>query len=68
MAQTVAYLQDHELLDYAVLSEKAAAASAYFNELFARIKAAKLAEVFIYKFYSRRIDNVHCALYNFDYT
>ena len=33
MAQTVAYLQDHELLDYAVLSEKAAAASAHFNEL-----------------------------------
>lgn len=33
MAQTVAYLQDHELLDYAILSEKAAAASAHFNEL-----------------------------------
>ena len=30
MAQTVAYLQDHELLDYAVLSEKAAAASRSF--------------------------------------
>ena len=47
MAQTVAYLQDHELLDYAVLSEKAAAASAYFNELSARIKAAekRMAEI-----------------------
>ena len=47
MAQTVAYLQDHELLDYAVLSEKAAAASARFNELSARIKAAekRMAEI-----------------------
>ena len=33
------YLQDHELLDYAVLSEKAAVASAHFNELSARIKS-----------------------------
>ena len=41
MAQTVAYLQDHELLDYAVLSEKAAAASAHFNDLSARIKSAE---------------------------
>ena len=39
MAQTVAYLQDHELLDYAVLSERKA--SAHFNELSARIKAAE---------------------------
>ena len=30
-----------ELLDYAVLSEKAAAASAHFNELSARIKSAE---------------------------
>ena len=47
MAQTVAYLQDHELLDYAVLSEKAAAASAHFNELSARIKSAetRMAEI-----------------------
>ena len=47
MAQTVAYLQDYELLDYAVLSEKAAAASAHFNELSARIKAAetRMAEI-----------------------
>ena len=47
MAQTVAYLQDHELLDYAILSEKAAAASAHFNELSARIKAAekRMAEI-----------------------
>ena len=47
MAQTVAYLQDHDLLVYAVLSEKAAAASAHFNELSARIKAAekRMAEI-----------------------
>ena len=47
MAQTVAYLQDHELLDYAVLSEKAAEASAHFNELSARIKASetRMAEI-----------------------
>ena len=47
MAQTVAYLQDHELLDYAILSEKAAAASAHFNELSARIKSAetRMAEI-----------------------
>ena len=47
MAQTVAYLQDHELLDYAVLSEKAAVASAHFNELSARIKASetRMAEI-----------------------
>ena len=47
MAQTVAYLQDHDLLDYAILSEKAAAASAHFNELSARIKSAetRMAEI-----------------------
>ena len=41
MAQTVAYLQDHQLLDYSVLSEKAAAASTRFNELSAKIKTAE---------------------------
>ncbi|MBC8586234.1 relaxase/mobilization nuclease domain-containing protein [Youxingia wuxianensis] len=47
MAQTVAYLQDHQLLDYSVLSEKAAAASTRFNELSAKIKAAeaRMAEI-----------------------
>ena len=47
MAQTVAYLQDHQLLDYSVLSEKAAAASARFNNLSARIKTAeaRMAEI-----------------------
>ena len=47
MAQTVAYLQDHELLEYAILSDKAAAASAHFNELSARIKSAetRMAEI-----------------------
>ena len=51
MAQTVAYLQDHELLDYAVLSEKAAAASAHFNELSTRIKASetRMAEIAVLK-------------------
>ena len=33
-----------------------------------KAKAAKPGEVFICKFYSRRIDNVHCTLYNLDYT
>ena len=47
MAQTVAYLQDHQLLDYSVLSEKAAAASTRFNELSAKIKTAeaRMAEI-----------------------
>ena len=47
MAQTVAYLQDHELIDYSVLSEKAAAASTRFNELSAKIKSAeaRMAEI-----------------------
>ena len=47
LMQETPYLQDHELLDYAVLSEKAAAASAHFNELSARIKAAetRMAEI-----------------------
>ena len=47
MAQTVAYLQENELLDYAILSEKAAAASARFNDLSAKIKSAetRMAEI-----------------------
>ena len=47
MAQTVAYLQDHQLLDYSVLSEKAAVASTRFNELSAKIKTAeaRMAEI-----------------------
>ena len=47
MARTVAYLQDHQLLDYSVLSEKAAAASTQFNELSAKIKTAeaRMAEI-----------------------
>ncbi len=47
MAQTVAYLQDRQLLDYSVLSEKAAAASTRFNELYAKIKTAeaRMAEI-----------------------
>ena len=47
MAQTVAYLQDHQLLDYNALSEKAAAASTRFNGLSAKIKTAeaRMAEI-----------------------
>ena len=47
MAQTVAYLQENELLDYAILSEKATAASARFNDLSAKIKSAetRMAEI-----------------------
>ena len=47
MAQTVNYLTDHNLLEYAVLEEKAAAATAHHNELSARIKATekRMAEI-----------------------
>ena len=47
MAQTVNYLTEHNLLEYAVLEEKAAAATAHNNELSARIKAAekRMAEI-----------------------
>ena len=41
MAQTVAYLQDHGLMDYAALTEKADAASARYHELSDKIKAAE---------------------------
>ena len=41
MAQTVNYLTEHNLLEYAVLEEKAAAATAHHNELSAKIKAAE---------------------------
>lgn len=41
MAQTVAYLQEHGLMDYAVLSEKAAAAAGSYHALSDEIKAAE---------------------------
>ena len=41
MAQTVNYLTEHNLLEYAELAEKAAAATAYHNELSAKIKTAE---------------------------
>ena len=41
MAQTVNYLTEHNLLEYAVLEEKAAAATAHHNELSSKIKAAE---------------------------
>lgn len=47
MAQTVAYLQEHGLMDYAFLAEKTDAASARFHELTAKIKSAetRMAEI-----------------------
>ncbi len=47
MAQTVNYLTEHNLLEYAVLEEKAAAATAHHNELSGKIKAAekRMAEI-----------------------
>ena len=41
MAQTMNYLSENNLLEYAVLEEKAAAATAHHNELSAQIKAAE---------------------------
>ena len=47
MAQTMNYLSEHNLLEYAILEEKAAAATAHHNELSAQIKAAekRMAEI-----------------------
>ena len=47
MAQTVAYLQEHDLMDYEALAEKSAAASARFRQLSAEIKDAetRMAEI-----------------------
>ena len=47
MAQTMNYLQEHGLMDFAALSEKAAAASARFSALSAEIKGAekRMAEI-----------------------
>ena len=47
MAQTVAYLQDHDLMDYAALTAKAYAASARYHEISDRITAAetRMAEI-----------------------
>ena len=49
MAQTVAFLQDHGLMDYAALTEKADAASVRFHELSNKIKAAenRMAEIVV---------------------
>ena len=41
MAQTMNYLSENNLLEYAVLEEKAAAATAHHNDLSAQIKAAE---------------------------
>lgn len=47
MAKTINYLSEHQLLDYAVLEEKTAAATVRHNELSARIEAAesRMAEI-----------------------
>ena len=47
MAQTLNYLTGHKLLDYAVLSEKTAEATARYNELSGQIKATekRMAEI-----------------------
>lgn len=47
LAQTMNYLTDHGLLEYAALTDKAAAATARHNELSAQIKAAekRMAEI-----------------------
>ena len=47
MAQTMNYMTEHNLLEYAGLAEKAAAATAHHNELSAQIKAAekRMAEI-----------------------
>ena len=47
MAQTVAYLQDHGLMDYAALTEKADAASARYHEISDKVTAAetRMAEI-----------------------
>ena len=47
MAPTLNYLSEHNLLEYAVLEEKTAAATAHHNELSAQIKAAekRMAEI-----------------------
>ncbi len=49
MAQTVASLQEYGLMDYAVLSEKAAAASKSYHVLSEEIKAAerRMAEIVV---------------------
>ena len=47
MAQTMNYLSENNLLEYAVLEEKAATATAHHNELSVQIKAAekRMAEI-----------------------
>lgn len=51
MAQTLSYLSEHKLLEYGALSEKAAAATARFNDLGAQIKTAekRMAEITVLK-------------------
>ena len=51
MAQTLNYLTEHKLLDYADLSKKAAGASAEYHDLSGKIKAAekRMAEIAVLK-------------------
>ncbi len=69
MAQTVNYLTEHNLLEYAVLEEKAAAATAYHNELSAKIKVAekRMAEIAVLRThiinYAKTRDTYPCCIY-----
>lgn len=51
MAQTLNYLTEHGLMDYGDLAEKSSAASARYNDLSAKIKAAetRMAEIAVLK-------------------
>lgn len=53
MARTVLYLQEHDLLEYAVLAERTREASAHFHALSSDIKAAekRMAEVSVLRMY-----------------
>ena len=67
MAQTVNYLTEHNLLEYAVLEEKAAAATAHHNELSAKIKAAekRMAEIAVLR--THIIKGIFCRLMEQDF-
>ena len=51
MAQTMTYLRENGLLDYAVLSQRVSEASSRYNDLSAKIKAAetRMAEIAVLK-------------------
>ena len=69
MAQTMNYLSENNLLEYAVLEEKAAAATAHHNDLSAQIKAAekRMAEIAVLRThivnYAKTREVYVCLLY-----